>query len=58
MLGLLAEGKGVPASVLFESGVNLPRAGAEVYGAAVLLTNANFFESGDHDGTLIVPWPP
>lgn len=24
----------------------------------VLLTNAIRFESGDHDGTLIVPWPP
>jgi hypothetical protein len=56
--GLLAEGNGVAAGVLFESGVNLTRARAEVYGVAVLLTNANFFESGDHDGTLIVPWPP
>ena len=26
--------------------------------SAVLLTNASRFESGDHDGTLIVPWPP
>ena len=30
LLGLLAEGKGVAAGVLFESGVNLPRARAEV----------------------------
>ena len=25
---------------------------------AVLLTNAMRLPSGDHDGTLIVPWPP
>ena len=24
----------------------------------VLLTNARRLESGAHDGTLIVPWPP
>src|SRR5437762_1803290 len=30
LLGVIAEGKGVAAGVLFESGVNLPRARAEV----------------------------
>ena len=29
-----------------------------LYGTPELLTNASRFPSGDHDGTLIVPWPP
>ena len=35
-----------------------PRQGATGAGSAVLLTNAIFRLSGDHDGTLIVPCPP
>ena len=29
-----------------------------IYSASLLLTNATCVPSGDHDGTLIVPWPP
>ena len=32
--------------------------GELTYGIVELLTNASRFPSGDHDGTLIVPWPP
>ena len=28
------------------------------YKTSLLLTNATCAPSGDHDGTLIVPWPP
>ena len=28
------------------------------YSASELETNATWVPSGDHDGTLIVPWPP
>src|SRR4030081_971629 len=31
---------------------------AIAYGVAELLTNARRAPSGDHEGTLIVPWPP
>ena len=32
--------------------------GRPIFNAPLLLTNASSVLSGDHDGTLIVPWPP
>jgi hypothetical protein len=37
--------------------VNLVRI-ATAYSIPLLLTKASIVPSGDHEGTLIVPWPP
>ena len=57
-------GKAVAVAASAASAVTRPsilqkaEAAALDYGIAVLLTNASRVPSGDHDGTLIVPWPP
>ena len=35
-----------------------PASRESYFSVSVLLTNASFLLSGDHDGTLIVPCPP